>query len=85
MLAVKRVIDLLMNAASVVAEYLAQCHGCNSAATDCDCRDEIAGGSGRRVARDRRNARSLARLPKIANASAHRVRASTCGQSSSHP
>lgn len=36
------------------------------------------------IARERKNAKSLARFPKVANASAHRVRASTCGQSSSH-
>jgi hypothetical protein len=36
------------------------------------------------TARDRRNVRSLARSPKVANDSAHNVRASTCGQSSSH-
>ena len=36
------------------------------------------------IARERKNARSLARFPKVANASAHSVRASTCGQSSSH-
>ena len=107
-----------MNAASVVAEYVAQCHGCNSAATDCDCRDERAGDCGRLavgegtarvarstasvaparvaaagmssedseagIARERRNARSLARVPNVANASAHSARASTCGHSSSH-
>jgi hypothetical protein len=37
------------------------------------------------VARERRNARSLAPFPRVASASAHSIRASTCGQSSSHP
>jgi hypothetical protein len=36
------------------------------------------------TARERKNARSLARFPKVATASAHSVRASTWGQSSSH-
>jgi hypothetical protein len=52
---------------------------------------EPAGGAGTglaysaaTMARDRKNARSSARPPKVATASAHRVRASTWGQSSSH-
>ena len=36
------------------------------------------------MARERRNVSSPARAPNVANASAHSVRASTCGHSSSH-
>src|SRR5687767_405409 len=36
------------------------------------------------MARERRNVSSPLRAPNVANASAHRLRASTCGHSSSH-
>jgi hypothetical protein len=36
------------------------------------------------MARERRNVSSPARVPNVANASAHSVRAATCGHSSSH-
>ena len=73
-----------MNASFVTAEHLAKCHGRSSAGHRCDCCDERRRRLRGDEARDRRNVRSLARFPKVANASAHSVRASTCGQSSSH-